>query len=435
MAKTLYQSLNSASINMETLHENYQPVLMLVKELLGTIPNCDPILEIWPVGFRTYNLLVPNFLNLPNTIFSNRKVKSAVGLAMYASSKAAGCPYCTAHSCDFALRRGLDAEAINGHLTPQERAVVALAEGMARVPADLRQEDCQAIAEFYPPQQVETFVFAVSLMGFLNNFMNGMGIELEEEPLADVGDLLMNNGWHPGLHFNGDFKPNNEPAPKVDNISTYFSLIRQAPGAIILEKSWTRGVPDTAAAANEYLKNLIGYSFPILNKITRKRVILTLTTILRDNLDPDNTEVGLASKCLAAYVFAEVVSNDHLKEEAKILATHIAPTLEIDVFDKLNSVVQLPEPNSPREIRTLMTLLSILDISEQEAAVVILALAASPSPSQVNDPVIDLVMEHLSPAAIVEIMVWISIQQLLHRLGSYYSLADQPVLEVASSIA
>src|SRR5688500_10489862 len=105
MTKTLYESLKSSSIGFETLHKNYHPVLQLVKELIGLIPNCDPVLEIWPAGFKTYNLLVPNLLNLPNTIFGSRKLKSAMGLAMYSSSKAARCPYCTAHACSFALRR------------------------------------------------------------------------------------------------------------------------------------------------------------------------------------------------------------------------------------------------------------------------------------------------------------------------------------------
>jgi len=31
----------------------------------GMVPNCDPYLEIWPPAFRTYNLMVPNLLNLP----------------------------------------------------------------------------------------------------------------------------------------------------------------------------------------------------------------------------------------------------------------------------------------------------------------------------------------------------------------------------------
>jgi hypothetical protein len=59
MEKTLAAGLQSASVDFETLLKHYNPVLALVKELIGVIPNCDPVLEIWPPGFRSYNLLGP----------------------------------------------------------------------------------------------------------------------------------------------------------------------------------------------------------------------------------------------------------------------------------------------------------------------------------------------------------------------------------------
>jgi hypothetical protein len=51
MTKTFSEGIKSASADWETLHKNYGPLLNLVKELLGIIPNCDPTLEIWPPGF------------------------------------------------------------------------------------------------------------------------------------------------------------------------------------------------------------------------------------------------------------------------------------------------------------------------------------------------------------------------------------------------
>src|SRR6188472_2529327 len=133
MAITLAERLKPASVDWKTLHANYNPLLNLVRELIGIIPNCDPTLEIWPPGFRTYNLLVPNMFNLPNTLFGSKSFKAALGLAMYASSKAA-CAYCTAHTCSFALRRGVRTEVIAGVRTEKEKAVVTLAERLAYVP-------------------------------------------------------------------------------------------------------------------------------------------------------------------------------------------------------------------------------------------------------------------------------------------------------------
>jgi alkylhydroperoxidase family enzyme len=425
MTKTLYADLKSASIDFKTLHKNYHPLLSLVKQLIGVVPNCDPVLEIWPTGFRTYNLLVPGLLNLPNTIFGGTKLKSAMGLAMYSSSKAAQCPYCTAHCCSFALRRGLIADAIDGNRTPREQAVVAFAEAISQVPAKLTLEECKVLADYFSNEEVVSILFAISLMGFLNKFMNGMGVELEQEAITDVGNLLSRNGWSPGLHFNGQLNNIKGIPPKKDNLLTYLRIVRQAPGAISLEKKWTNGVPNNNPAASEFLEKLAGYPFPILKHITRKRVVVTLTTVLRDNLDEDSSEIGLPAKCFSAYVFAQIISNDELKKEAKVIAKHFVPGITDNVFEKLDKIAGMPIPNDANQAHELIKhLLEIPDFSEREAAVIILTMAAAPSPTIVNDTVIEVVIHRLSPPGIIELMVWLSIQQLLHRLSTYYSMIN-----------
>lgn len=154
MAKTLAESLKPASVDWNTLHNKYNPLLNLVRELIGIIPNCDPTLEIWPPGFRTYNLLVPNMFNLPNTLFGSKSFKAAMGLAMYASSKAA-CSYCTAHACSFALRRGTRTEAITGSRTAKEQAIVTLAERLAHIPSGLTLADVEAVKQHFKPAETE----------------------------------------------------------------------------------------------------------------------------------------------------------------------------------------------------------------------------------------------------------------------------------------
>src|SRR5206468_2790259 len=171
MARTLAESLKPASVDWNTLHSDYNPLLNLVRELIGIIPNCDPILEIWQPGFRTYNLLVPNMFNLPNTIFGSKSFKASMGLAMYASSKAA-CAYCTVHACSFDLRRGTRTEAIAGSRTAKEQAVVTLAEGLAHIPSKLTLADVEAVKPHFTPTEIEWLVFSISMMGFLNKFMN-----------------------------------------------------------------------------------------------------------------------------------------------------------------------------------------------------------------------------------------------------------------------
>ena len=94
-------------VSWQTLQQRYGPLLELVEVLIGVVPNCDRYLEIWEPAFRTYNVMVPNFLNLPASVLGlGGAPADLVGLGMYVSSRAAECPYCSAHTCSFTLRRG-----------------------------------------------------------------------------------------------------------------------------------------------------------------------------------------------------------------------------------------------------------------------------------------------------------------------------------------
>jgi alkylhydroperoxidase family enzyme len=423
MTTTLAAGLKPASVNFETLHKNYHPVLALVKELIGVVPACDPILEIWPTGFRTYNILVPNMFNLPNTIFGKKSFKASMGLAMYTSSRAAECPYCSAHTCSFALRRGATPEAISGQRTPKEKAVVAMAEALSRVPVELTMAHCNSMAEYFSPAEVEQIVYSISMMGFLNKFMDAVGVELEQEAINDTADLISKTGWKAGKHVNGAYKITEKSTLKSDSLLTYLRVIRQAPGAIRLEKKWTTGVPDSYSQAMEYLQEKTGHSFPVLKNIVQPRVILALTTVLRDNLNAETTEVGLATKCLAGYVFSGVVKNDKLSAEVRSMSMNFAPKPAEGIFEALEQLARNQTPTDVKSCKDVMTALQKhAGISEKDAAVILLARAAAPSPAEVNEAVIETTTPHISPAGVVEIIVWLSVLQLLHRLGSYYAL-------------
>src|SRR5580704_265440 len=106
MSETLASLLDASAVPVDTLHERYGALMELVRKLIGVVPNCDPYLEIWPPAFRSYNLMVPNFLNLPFLIWGFGAPKEIIGLALYVSSRTAECAYCSAHTCSFALRRG-----------------------------------------------------------------------------------------------------------------------------------------------------------------------------------------------------------------------------------------------------------------------------------------------------------------------------------------
>jgi hypothetical protein len=65
MVGVLTSLLKADAVPFATLHARYGGLLELVRAWIGVVPNCDPYLEIWAPAFRTYNVMVPNFLNLP----------------------------------------------------------------------------------------------------------------------------------------------------------------------------------------------------------------------------------------------------------------------------------------------------------------------------------------------------------------------------------
>ncbi|MEX6690103.1 hypothetical protein QTN47_21520 [Danxiaibacter flavus] len=259
--------------------------------------------------------------------------------------------------------------------------------------------------------------------GFLKQVHECNGIELEQEAINDTANLLSGTGWKPGLHAANGYAVTNASLPPKDNLFTYLRVVRHAPGAVRWEKKWTRNVPSDYAAAGEYLKQHTGYSFPILKPVKEKRVIRTLTVTLRDNLDKEATVTRLKMKMYAGHIFSALVRNEILSAEIRSLSAYWTPELNDEKFTLLDKIAQMEIPADIAACKTaIQSLQQQLSLTEKEAATLLLAVAASHSPAQINDAVIELTLAHMEPAAVIEIIVWLSVLQLLHRLSCYYSL-------------
>ena len=260
--------------------------------------------------------------------------------------------------------------------------------------------------------------------GFSEQVMNAMGIELEQESINDTATLLTQTGWQPGIHVNGEYQITSASTAKKDNILTYLKIIRQAPGAISLEKKWTQGVPGSFPQTAAFLQQQTGYSFPILKPITKPRVLKAIAAVIADNLDEKQTVTGIKTKILAAYIFTQVVRNDALANEVKNMAANIYPAISFENFTHLEKLSQSEIPANIDQCKQMIALLQgQLKLTEKDAAGILLALAASPSPTQVNEALTETILQLLEPAAIIEMNVWLSVLQLLHRLSSYYTVA------------
>ena len=365
---------------METLHARYGALLELVRRLLGVVPNCDSYLEIWPPAFRTYNVMVPNLLNLPFLMWGLGAPRATVGLAMYASSRTAGCAYCSAHTCTFALRRGASVDHVASaldevsHLTDAERAAVRVARAMSRVPAVVDEEDRAGLFRNFSARDAEAIVLAVAMMGWLNKTMDALGVPLEEATVAEVSRVIEPSGWRAGKHFNSPVTA--VDPPRADSLAARFSLIRYAPRAMAYDRQWTKGVPDRWPLVGEYLRRETGHTFPVLSRIRSRRAVRAIATMIRENLS--ETVVGRAGKLGAGLIYARTVGDDGLCAELHSLGA--------------------------RELSDL--------------ALQTLARAISPSPAQVDEAVVES-CRAIPPAGIVEVVSFIAVLQMLYRLSSF----------------
>lgn len=412
MDSTLTPLLRTDAVPMDTLHDRYGALLELVRKLIGVVPNCDPYLEIWPPAFRTYNVMVPNFLNLPFALWGVGASSAVIGLGMYAASRGAGCAYCSAHTSSFAMRRGADPEkvarAMDGDaafFTAAELAVIHVARSLSRVPCTLTQAERDALRGAFSSAEVEWVVLGVAMMGFLNKFMDSVGVELEGAAMNEVSAVIGPSGWAPGKHLDPSQPDEPTAAPPADTFAFKLSLLPLIPAAIAADRRWTSGVPSTWPAVGKYLRVHTGHDFPVLSRLQHKRAIRAIAVMLRDNLDAHTTILGLPAKCAAGMVFATVIGDDSLARAVRAIAAKCGATPA--QLDEAASFArgEAESAGADDRARTVLRLAKII----------------SPSPARIPVELLDECREAgLAAAGLVELVSWLSVLQMLHRVGMFF---------------
>ncbi len=412
---TLAEHLEPDIVEIEQLHGTYGPMLHIVRELIGVVPDCDTYLEIWPAGFRTYNLCVPNFLNLPASVVSRSDLKAHMGLAMYTSSRAAECPYCAAHTCSYALRRGASEGAVDGtNRTELEQAVVTLAETMASEPSTWDRSIIDDLGRHLSADEIEWIAMSVGMMGFLNKFMDAISVPLEIEAINDVSELIEPTGWDVGRSGwrNGAVERATAKVP-VDSTGLYARMIRQGPKATLIERGWTKHLPTSAPDLRRYLRDTRHVDVTVLSRMRHAKPMRGLAAMFDQNLDPATSVVGLGDKSLAGLVYASMVGDTALIEIGRSVgAAH-------GVAETTLAAAVAAGADPAFLLRTTDERAPMGD--DHTEAVVRLAHAISPSPAVTTDELAAATAETLGSAEVIEVAVWISVLQLVHRIGRFYS--------------
>lgn len=403
-------------VGWDVLHDRYGPLLRLVETVLGVVPNCDRYLEIWPPAFRTYNILAPNLLNLPVPVLRlGGPPPEVVGLAMYVASRVAGCPYCSAHSCTFAMRRGAPSEKVAAALVPDrssfsrgELATIAVARSLARIPCELTLAERTELVDVYGERHAEWIVLAVVMMGFLNKFMDAIGVELEQSVVSEVSST-MGPDWSPGKAGTLlDPTAPGQPVPAADGMRTRMRLLPLMPAAIRFDRRWQRDTPSGWPDVGAFLSEQTGHDFPVLERLHSARARRSIASMLRQNLDPTSSVVGVELKVLAGAIFAEIVADQPLAVGIGALAGHAG--LDSSRVQDAIAYAGGDDTASPAG-------------SPTESAALALARAASFSPARIDASTVEACREGgMSPAAVVEIITWLSVLQMLHRLTCYVTV-------------
>ncbi len=405
MQNTLYKHLEPRAPSFADLHKQYDPLLQLIKLLIGTVPNCALVLEMYPTAFKSYNMLIGNLLNMPYSLFGNPTKKRLMGLALYTSSASSGCNYCTAHTCSFALRRGLDESIILGNANEKEKAIVNFAKNISAVPCTLTDDDLHNLQKHCSESETEAVAMSVVMVAYLNKFMDVMGIELEQDSINDISELLKKTDWETGKHLQGDGEISPDRSPlKTDNLGFYLKIFRNGPGQMMLEREWLKGVPKSDKKIDEYLMEKISYDFPLFNKAKRVKLKRVFAKTFVDNFDSNNTEIGLRLKIVSGLVYAGIVDNEYLKNVLLTLAEKNDLGAGVQLQKLANEILHSDDESVDQ-----------FPLSNHEKLVLRFAKAGSHSPSTIGETLLNDIKNQFSDKAIVEMAAWLSLLQVYHR--------------------
>ncbi|MEE2998209.1 MAG: peroxidase-related enzyme [Pseudomonadota bacterium] len=186
--------------------ETYSDIMAPTKERLGFVPNSQRIMAHKPELVVAYNELGKAvMLQTDKSIPPDLKYMIA-----NASSLAAGCNYCQAHTAGASNLRGVEGDKVaaifmfetSDLFTEDERAALRFAQAASSVPNMVTEEDFEGLRKHFTEYQIVEIVSVVSMFGFLNRWNDTLATPLEAEPIEFAEQYLADNGWDVGKHVN-----------------------------------------------------------------------------------------------------------------------------------------------------------------------------------------------------------------------------------------
>lgn len=426
---TIRDVLSPHAVPMHELDTRYHSLLALVRAMIGVAPNCDALLEMFPPAFTSYNLLVPNLLNAPFLLWGVAAPADLVSLALYYSARSAQCAYCSLHTCSFAVRRGVDEDVLTGQrqLSVREGVVVELALNMSSFPNHITEHDRERIYDVLSPADVEWIVLTISIAGYLTTVMNSMGIDMEQTTVDEVAALLRKAGWSEGKHDvtppTHELQHASAKPVRSDSLWSNMSMLRYIPSALHYDNKATRRIPKAWPAIGDFLTQAIGHSFPILGLLTHSRAARAIAEVLRLNLDAIVCGIEPDVKYVIGMVFAGVNENTLLLKEFHNMTMLMVDYLSEDdlqcVHDFATEYTEFSPQGGVQELIGKSRLRGVKGLSSRAVRMLVLAKACCYMPTKTTEVVVELT-KSLRPAAVVELINWVGVLSLLHKLYMFF---------------
>lgn len=172
------------------------------RNLMGYIPNSVLTMAHWPQ-------LLESFRGLVGVIYGESELDNGFKrLIGHATSLAAGCRYCQAHTGHGAAEQGVDPAKLDALydfensdiFNERERAALSLAFASGATPNAATDAHFERLGEHYSTKQQVEIMAVIAMFGFLNRWNDTLATTLEDAPNAFANSALSSKGWDAGNH-------------------------------------------------------------------------------------------------------------------------------------------------------------------------------------------------------------------------------------------
>jgi hypothetical protein len=332
------------------------------------------------------------------------------------------------------LRRGLPEEAFCGtNLSPQEEAAADLGVALGPTPCKMEKSVHDKLTSAFNASDVEWVMLGACMMGWLNRFMHMVGIDLEEALVDECQGMLQKHGWNTGDHaicppLDVLQEPTANP-PRCDTLSGVLSILAVLPSAVLYDMRSLFGVPSAWPASGQYLKELVGFDFPVLGRLQHLSARKAIVSSLKEMLVADSLKISRSVKYLIGVAFSAICENSELEKDMRKLLEHEAGADKDAAKAAADAIFRIAVESglgvtcdSSWVSWCSAALETDCSMNEKDAAAVIVALASSTAPPRMTQPVVQVARDVMEPGAIIEVAGWMSMLTLLNRMMCYFEV-------------